>query len=236
MVEIDDIWGRFKIIKNSIEDELIENYYNIDNVNQRYKIKREKKDKNSVIMKWSKIIDDNEQPIIKIEVNDSDIERNLLIMLIIIGLTAKDNGKIIIEAAEVREIYSIMEKMDKVKEKVMRRKWKIRNINYIERLLDITEKRKIFWSLLEIKKKEKIISKKKNSDIGGEIVDINELEETIPRNRYRLYWNRKLVNDQIREMVKKYNKFKYLGEWLTLKINKNILNNIGKNKIVGKKR
>ncbi|RIA83143.1 hypothetical protein C1645_834251 [Glomus cerebriforme] len=183
-------------------------------------------------MKWSKIIDNNEREILKIDVNDNDIERNLSLMLIIIGLTVENNEKIIIETSEAKEIYNIIEKMVKIKEKgTMRRKWKIRNINYIKRILDITEKRKIFWSLVEIKKERKGIIKENYNEIDCEIVDINELEETIPMNRYRLHWNRKVVNDHIRETVKKYNKFKYLGEWLTLKINKNILNNIGKKEV-----
>ncbi|RIA96980.1 hypothetical protein C1645_753523, partial [Glomus cerebriforme] len=51
-----------------------------------------------------------------------------------------------------------MEKMNNVKMNVVkRRRWKIRNINYIERLMEITENKNIFWRLEETieKRKEK---------------------------------------------------------------------------------
>ncbi|RIA94003.1 hypothetical protein C1645_735110 [Glomus cerebriforme] len=148
------------------------------------------------------------------------------------GLMAKDNGKIEVESANAREIYSIMKKMDNVKTKItMRRKGKIQNINYIERLLQITEKANIFWSLKESKKEKKSKKKGNNDKLIREIIEINELEEILPINKYRLYWNRNLVNDKIREMVKKYNKFKYIEKWLTLKVNKNIMKNVDKNEI-----
>ncbi|RIA94259.1 hypothetical protein C1645_818359, partial [Glomus cerebriforme] len=122
--------------------------------------------------------------------------------------------------------------MDKVDKKMVKRKtWKIRNINYIERLLDLMKRKNIFWSLKECTKKGKLKSIDQIGELKSEIVDINEIEELIPVNRYSLYWNRKLVNDQISETVKKFNKLKYLGDWLTLKLNKKLITNLGKKEI-----
>ncbi|RIA83219.1 hypothetical protein C1645_834143 [Glomus cerebriforme] len=201
ILKIDNIWGRFKNIKNSIENELLEKYYNRHNIIQKYKIER-KENNNKVILKWYK------------------------------RLAAINNEKIIIESGEARKLYSIMEKMDKIKMKIVRRRrWKIKNINYIERLLEITEKKNIYWSLIENIEKEKDKIKVENSIRRSEIIDVNEIEELIPVNRYSLYWNRKLVNDQIRETVKKYNKLKYLGEWLILNINENLITKLEEKEI-----
>ncbi|RIA79670.1 hypothetical protein C1645_840170 [Glomus cerebriforme] len=141
-------------------------------------------------------------------------------------LAAIDNEKITIASVEARKLYSIMEKMNSVKMKVVkRRRWKIRNINYIKRLLDITESKNIFWRLEESIEKGKLMDNSITSKWRSEKIDINEIEELILINRYSLYWNRKLINNQIRDTVKKY-KLKYLGEWLTLNINKKLITNL----------
>ncbi|RIA90156.1 hypothetical protein C1645_823718 [Glomus cerebriforme] len=50
-------------------------------------------------------------------------------------------------------------------------------------------------------------------------------------NNFRLYWRRNLINSKIRDTIKKTNKFKYIGEWLTLKVNKEIVKNMDKKEI-----
>ncbi|RIA95366.1 hypothetical protein C1645_872801 [Glomus cerebriforme] len=131
-----------------------------------------------------------------------------------------------------KNIYNIMEKMNNVKLKIVKRKsWKIRNINYIERLLNITESKNIFWRIEESGKIRKEKIDETTNDFNYEIIDIYEIEELLPINRYSLYWKRNLINNNIRDTVKKCNKLKYIAEWLTLKINKNLLLNINNNEI-----
>ncbi|RIA79910.1 hypothetical protein C1645_839658 [Glomus cerebriforme] len=205
MIEIDEIWGSYKTISECIKDEFIEN----------------------------KLMGNIKEDIIRIEVNSGNVECSLIILLVLmIGLTEKNNETIVIESTGASEIYKIMEKIENIKNNVtLRRKWKIQNIIYIDRLLKITEKSNIFWSLIEVKKEKPSKKNGEKDKLKSEIIDINDIEETLPLIRYRLYWNRNLVNGKIRETIKKYNKLKYIGEWLTLKVNKNIMENINTNEV-----
>ncbi|RIA88402.1 hypothetical protein C1645_739431 [Glomus cerebriforme] len=81
------------------------------------------------------------------------------------------------------------------------------------------ENNNIYWTLKDIENKGKSSGYKNivNNRIRNEKIDINILEETLPWNKYRLYWKRNLINSKIRDMIKKINKFSYIGEWLMMK-------------------
>ncbi|RIA80498.1 hypothetical protein C1645_838592 [Glomus cerebriforme] len=50
---------------------------------------------------------------------------------------------------------------------MQRQKWKVRNISYVEKLLNITEKYKIFWRLKELVKDNKKNNKNEGKNIEG---------------------------------------------------------------------
>ncbi|RIA81651.1 hypothetical protein C1645_836652 [Glomus cerebriforme] len=112
-------------------------------------------------MKWSKIKSNIKKDIVRIEGNSGNVERNMIILLLIMGLMAKDNETIIIESTDASEIYKIIEKMANIKN----------NNN-------------IFWSLHEVKKEKKSKKNGENDKLKSEIIDINDIEETLPLNRY----------------------------------------------------
>ncbi|RIA84821.1 hypothetical protein C1645_831704 [Glomus cerebriforme] len=137
---------------------------------------------NNIVIKWSKRKKGKVEEIIEVEINDRNRERNLIIILIMIGLTARKNEKIVIESKEASEIFKIIEKMIQVKDKIThRKKWKIQNINYIERLTNITETNNLFWTLKEIENKGKswVYKNMDNNRVKKDKIDINILEETI---------------------------------------------------------
>ncbi|RIA94534.1 hypothetical protein C1645_817915 [Glomus cerebriforme] len=85
--------------------------------------------------------------------------------------------------------------MNNVKSKVVkRRRWKINNINYIERLLDITETKNIFWSLEEKEKLkgELIINKERK----GQDYNIKNLIEQLPTYKIMTRRNNEIYDEK----------------------------------------
>ncbi|RIA84028.1 hypothetical protein C1645_859927 [Glomus cerebriforme] len=228
-IQIDNIMEGEELdkLKNKMKEEFIINYYYKDDLKFIIKDSR-KMIEIKIIRKNGKIEN------IKIKINSKDATKNGLIAIILILLMVKkaDRCEIIIDMKKCN-INQILKKVIYAKERQI---WNINNQNYINKIIDLLEDFNIDIQIDELGKQKKKGYKEIENviEILGEI-KVEKWGTKILTKKFNAFWKKKIIDYNIRKVMKNINQLKNKAEWIVQNRNKELRLNFDKDEIDGRK-